>query len=143
MSASVDRGTRVPRNGATKPRTRASSKRAAIIEVLGDSDDFRSAQDIHELMRSTEQKVGLATVYRTLQAMSEAGEVDSLRAENGEVTYRRCSESHHHHLVCRVCGKAVEVRLPAVEKWAEKTAAENGFRDVSHLVEIFGTCSDH
>jgi Fur family ferric uptake transcriptional regulator len=143
MSASVDRGTRGPRVGAGRPRTRASSKRNAIIEVLGDSEDFRSAQDIHELMRRTEQKVGLATVYRTLQAMSEAGEVDSLRAENGEITYRRCSESHHHHLVCRVCGKAVEVRGPAVEKWADRMAAEHGFRDVSHLVEIFGTCSAH
>lgn len=142
MNAS-ERGTRVPRSGAGGRSSRTSSKRNAIVDVLGDSEDFRSAQDIHELLRNTEQKVGLATVYRTLQAMSEAGEVDSLRAENGEVTYRRCSESHHHHLVCRVCGKAVEIRGPAVEKWAEKVAAEHGFRDVSHLVEIFGTCSDH
>lgn len=135
MSPSTERRTNVG--------SRASSKREAIAGVMASSDDFRSAQDIHELMRSTEKKVGLATVYRTLQAMNEAGELDSLRAESGELTYRLCSQVHHHHLVCRECGKAIEVRGPAVEKWAAATAAEHGFRDVSHVVEIFGTCSDH
>lgn len=125
------------------PRGRTSTKRAAIAETLAGFDDFRSAQDVHEAMRQTDQRVGLATVYRTLQAMVEGGELDSLRSETGEVTYRLCSGSHHHHLVCRVCGKALEVRGPAVEKWAEATAAAHGFREISHTVELVGTCSDH
>ena len=125
------------------PRGRTSTKRAAIADALAGFDDFRSAQDVHEAMRRSDQRVGLATVYRTLQAMSDAGELDAMRSESGEVTYRLCSETHHHHLVCRVCGKAVEVRGPAVERWAEAVAAEHGFREVSHLVEVFGVCGDH
>lgn len=125
------------------PRGRTSSKRAAIAEALTGFEDFRSAQDVHEAMRRSDQRVGLATVYRTLQAMVDSGELDSLRSESGEVTYRLCSEQHHHHLVCRVCGKALEVRGPAVEKWAEATAAAHGFREISHTVELVGTCSDH
>jgi Fur family ferric uptake transcriptional regulator len=49
-------------------------------------------------------------------------------------------DAHHHHLVCRACGATVEVTGPAVETWAEQVAAEHGFRDVSHTVEVFGTC---
>jgi Fur family ferric uptake transcriptional regulator len=60
------------------------------------------------------------------------------------VVYRRCtSGAHHHHLVCRECGRTVEVEGPAVERWADAVAAQHGFRDVSHTLEIFGTCRDH
>ena len=88
------------------------------------------------------ERVGLTTVYRTLQAMAEAGELDALRNADGETAYRRCSTGHHHHLVCRSCGRTVEVSGPAVEKWANAVAAEHGFRDVSHDLEIFGTCDN-
>jgi Fur family ferric uptake transcriptional regulator len=109
--------------------------------VLGDLDDFRSAQDIHELVRRRGEAVGLSTVYRTLQAMADAGEIDVLRGDDGEARYRRCSSGHHHHLVCRDCGRTVEVEGPTVERWADRVAAEHGFADVSHTLEIFGRCN--
>jgi len=121
-----------------------TSKRDVILDALHGSADFLSAQDIHARLRGEGQKVGLATVYRILQALHEAGDVDTLRSESGEVTYRSCeSGHHHHHLVCRLCGRTVEVEGPAVEKWAESTAAEHGYSDVSHTVEIFGVCANH
>jgi Fur family ferric uptake transcriptional regulator len=67
--------------------------------------------------------------------------VDVLRTPDGEISYRRCSQGHHHHLVCRVCGRTVEFDLPTLERSAEKVARENGFTDVSHDLEIFGICS--
>jgi Fur family ferric uptake transcriptional regulator len=122
---------------------RTSSKRDVVLSALAVREDFQSAQDIHAALRVGGQKVGLATIYRTLQQMSAGGEVDVLRNEGGEATYRSCSQSHHHHLVCRVCGKTVEVKGPAVERWTEKMASEHGYRDISHTVEIFGICADH
>jgi hypothetical protein len=74
--------------------------------------------------------------------LTDAGEIDVMRPPGGEHLYRRCSKSHHHHLVCRACGRAVEVEGPAVESWADKVASQNGFVDVSHTVEIFGTCPE-
>jgi Fur family ferric uptake transcriptional regulator len=121
---------------------RSTRQRRAITSALNAFDDFRSAQDIHEILRRQGQKVGLTTVYRTLQAMSDAGEVDSLRTENGEAIYRSCSASHHHHLVCRSCGRTVEVEGPDVERWTKRIASENGFTDPSHTIEIFGTCAE-
>lgn len=122
-------------------RTRATRQRVAVSSILDEIDDFRSAQDIHAILRSRGDSVGLTTVYRTLQSLADAGEVDVMRPPSGEFLYRRCGQGHHHHLVCRSCGATVEVDGPAVERWAEKVAAENGYSDVSHTLEIFGTCS--
>lgn len=120
---------------------RATRQRAAITTLLATVDDFRSAQELHDELRRRGENIGLTTVYRTLQSMSAAGVVDTLRTDTGESVYRQCSEHHHHHLVCRSCGSTVEVGDREVEAWAAKVAAEHGFSDVSHTIEIFGVCS--
>ena len=121
---------------------RPTRQRRAVVAALQGFEDFRSAQDIHDLLRRKGENVGLSTVYRTLQALADGGEVDVLRGEDGESAYRRCSATHHHHLVCRSCGRTVEIEGPAVERWADRVAGEHGFTDVSHTLEIFGTCPD-
>ena len=123
------------------PGRRSTRQRTAVAELLEQLSDFRSAQDLHDELRKRGQGIGLTTVYRTLQSLADAGEIDVLRTDNGESVYRRCSDHHHHHLVCRHCGRTVEVEGPAVERWAERVAAENGFSEVSHTVEVFGTCA--
>lgn len=123
-------------------RGRATRQRAAVASALDEVEEFRSAQELHDLLRHRGDSVGLTTVYRTLQSLADAGEVDVLRTDEGEAVYRRCSQGHHHHLVCRTCGRAVEVEGPAVEKWADAVAADHGFVDVAHTMEIFGTCAD-
>ena len=126
----------------TLPRARATRQRAAVSALLDNVDDFRTAQQLHDLLRSRGEGVGLTTVYRALQSLADAGEVDVLRTGGGETAYRRCrSTGHHHHLVCRTCGRTVEVAGPAVERWADRVAAEHGFTDVSHTIEVFGTCA--
>ena len=81
-------------------------------------------------------------MYRNLQAMAEAGTVDTLRTDSGEALFRLCSGEHHHHLVCRACGHTVEVIDRDVELWSAKIAAAHGFTEVTHTVEIFGRCAD-
>jgi len=131
---------------ATEPTlpegTRPTRQRRAVAAALQGFEDFRSAQHIHDLLRRSGENVGLSTVYRTLQALADGGEVDVLRTEEGEALYRRCSATHHHHLVCRSCGRTVEVEGPTVERWADAVADRHGFSDVSHSLEIFGTCPD-
>jgi Fur family ferric uptake transcriptional regulator len=126
----------------TTGMTRQTRQRAEVLTLLAGTDDFRSAQDLHTALRLHGSRVGLTTVYRTLQVLADAGEVDTMRQASGELLYRRCSRTHHHHLVCRDCGSTVEVEGPAVEKWSDKVAAEYGYTDVSHTLEIFGTCAD-
>ncbi|MEV6062569.1 Fur family transcriptional regulator [Nocardia asteroides] len=121
---------------------RSTRQRSAISALLGDIDEFRSAQELHDELRKRGEGIGLTTVYRTLQSLADAGMVDVLRTDSGESVYRQCSSGHHHHLVCRHCGRTVEVEGPTVEAWAATIAGEHGFTDVSHTLEIFGTCRD-
>jgi Fur family ferric uptake transcriptional regulator len=119
-----------------------TARRDAVRQVLAGCEGFRSAQDIYADLRASGSKIGLTTVYRALQALSESGEIDTLRTGDGESVYRACATGdHHHHLVCRSCGTTVEIEGPAVERWAATVGVENGFTDVTHTVEIFGTCS--
>jgi Fur family ferric uptake transcriptional regulator len=122
--------------------TRTSPKRSVVLDVVRESDAFRSAQEIHHVLRGRGARVGLSTVYRNLQALAAEHEVDTLRNEEGEVLYRRCGVSHHHHLVCRECGRVEEIRGPAVERWAARAADQHGFTDVEHTAEVFGICPD-
>ncbi|MFC4372536.1 Fur family transcriptional regulator [Nocardia halotolerans] len=121
---------------------RSTRQRSAISALLSDTDEFRSAQELHDELRKRGEGIGLTTVYRTLQSLSDAGMVDVLRTDTGESVYRQCSSGHHHHLVCRHCGRTVEVEGPTVEAWAEEIAGEHGFTQVSHTLEIFGACRD-
>lgn len=120
---------------------RRTKQRAAVEDLLRSTEDFRTAQQLHAELRQAGSGVGLTTVYRNLAQMAQAGDVDVLLGEDGEARYRACSTEHHHHLVCRACGYTVEVQAGAVERWALRTAADNGFTEVSHTVEIVGLCN--
>ncbi len=122
---------------------RMTKQRSAVSEALAGLEDFRSAQQLHELLREHGNSVGLATVYRTLQALAEDGDVDVLRTPDGEAVYRRCAQDgHHHHLVCRSCGRTVEIEGPGVEAWADQVGAAQEFTAIQHTVELTGICSD-
>ena len=126
---------------AASPQRR-TRQRAAVQDVLAELHEFRTAQQIHDELRRRGDSIGLTTVYRTLQALAESDELDALRTADGETAYRRCSDGHHHHLVCRNCGRTVEISAHVVEAWASEVAAEHGFRDAGHEIELFGLCSD-
>ena len=129
------------RQAARGTRARGTRQAQALAVALESLPGFCSAQEIHAELRRKGETVGLATVYRHLQALSEAGSIDSIRDAGGETLYRQCGTSvHHHHLTCRTCGRSVEVEGRAVEQWAEKVAAEAGFTAVDHTVELFGLC---
>jgi len=121
---------------------RATRQAAAVREALAGRAGFTSAQDLHGELRRRGGGVGLTTVYRHLQALADAGAVDVLRTPDGESIYRLCGAGgHHHHLVCRSCGRTVEIEGREVERWTRKVAEAEGFTDVDHTVEVYGTCA--
>ncbi|MBO0899847.1 transcriptional repressor [Cellulomonas sp. zg-ZUI199] len=123
---------------------RMTRQRVAIAELLEDVDEFHSAQQIHQMLQQRGQEIGLATVYRTLNAMAEKGDLEVLLQPTGEHTYLRCEprSEHHHHLVCRVCGRTVEVAAPELEQLVDALAAGHDFTDVEHSIDFVGTCRD-
>jgi Fur family ferric uptake transcriptional regulator len=120
---------------------RSTKQRKAVAEVLATISKFSSAQEVHSILISRGEKVGLATVYRTLQALAETGAIDVLR-NDGEALYRACSNDHHHHLVCTGCNKTTEISAPEVEIWTEKIAREQGYLISGHTIEVFGLCKN-
>ena len=128
----------IPKLGARNTR-----QRTAVVEVLRELDKFASAKDIHQALIDSEHKVGLTTVYRTLQSLSDIDAVDALHMPSGETLYRHCdSADHHHHLVCTECGRTEEIDGGAVEKWASQVSSEFDFELTGHDAEVFGVCAD-
>lgn len=120
---------------------RMTRQRIAILDDLNANADFRSAQQIHADLAAKGQRIGLTTVYRSLQTLEREGLIDSVRADDGEVLFRRCrQERHHHHLVCRYCGNAVEIDLHQIEELIGQAASAHHYSHPTHLLEIYGTC---
>lgn len=132
----------MPNETMPKFGQRSTRQRAAVVEVLRDIDTFSSAKNIHHELMLRNHKVGLTTVYRTLQSLVDIKAVDVLHMSNGESLYRRCeSDEHHHHLVCTSCGTTVEIGGKVIETWAESMAKEHGYELSGHTAEIFGLCA--
>ena len=120
---------------------RKTKQKAAVKHALSEAIGFVSAQQLHLVLKNHGSSIGLATVYRALNELSASGEADSLQSSDGELLYRACGEGHHHHLICRNCGKTVEIEADRVESWADEVAKSHGFSSPSHTIDIFGTCS--
>jgi Fur family ferric uptake transcriptional regulator len=130
---------------------RSTRQAAAVESALRDADGFRTAQDLFAELRRRGDPIGLTTVYRHLNTLAEQGSADVVHSADGESQYRLCGvgapagepAAHHHHLVCRVCGRSVEVSGPEVEAWADRVAAAAGYTEISHTLEVFGLCPQH
>ena len=123
---------------------RKTRQRAAVEEILSDRHDFRTAQQIHDDLRHHGERIGLTTVYRTLQLMTDAGDLDAIRTNEGETAYRRCSTGHHHHLVCRTCGsdgRGLRPRSRALGQRGGRAARlprdQSRPRDLRHLQHLW------
>lgn len=121
---------------------RSTWQKTAVKEALNAAAGFVSAQELHQSLVLQGQKIGLTTVYRALTDLVQLGEADSLASAEGETKYRNCGADHHHHLICRSCGRAVEFELAGFEAAADQLARSHGFKDVSHSIELFGICGD-
>ncbi|QIK63497.1 transcriptional repressor [Leucobacter viscericola] len=116
-------------------------QREAVRAALAEKRGFVSAQQLHQVLRDGGSTIGLATVYRALAGLAESGEADSLQSPEGENLFRSCAtQGHHHHLICRSCGDTRELSATVVEEWTQRVAAEHGFTDIEHVVDIFGLC---
>lgn len=124
------------------PAKRNTPQKQAVKHALGEATGFVSAQQLHQTLKAHGSTIGLATVYRTLADLAQAGEADSLPSKDAEVLYRACTTSHHHHLICRKCGLTLEIEAQNLEKWADQVASEHGFSQPSHNIDIFGVCAN-
>lgn len=119
---------------------RWTEQRRVLLAFLISANRCLSAQEIHAELARQGNAVSLATVYRTVARLVSAGSLDVVLRDDGEATYVVGSEWHHHHLVCRTCGRADEIADPVVARWADEEAARHGFTDATHALTVFGVC---
>ena len=136
--------THIPVRRITKPAEARNTRQRRIIKAtMEELGDFISAQDLHLILANRKEQVSLATTYRVLQSLANAGELDSVKGIEGETLYRHCRvKDHHHHLLCRRCGTAIELEAPALEDWALAMGKQHGFSELEHVVEVTGYCPD-
>jgi Fur family transcriptional regulator, ferric uptake regulator len=111
-----------------------------LTELMGERDDV-TAQELFERLRSGGERLGLATVYRTLGLLAEAGVIDSLSHRPGELCYRWCGQGHHHHLVCSSCHRVVELADCELDPWLDRISRAHDFVTTGHRLEVSGLCA--
>jgi Fur family ferric uptake transcriptional regulator len=121
---------------------RATRQRVTVLSELMVEHDDATAQELHERLRRRGERLGLATVYRTLGLLADEGVIDSLSHRQGELCYRLCGEGHHHHLVCTSCHRVVELEDCELGPWLERISGAHGFVTTGHRLEVSGVCAD-
>ena len=116
-------------------------QRVTIVEELAREDNDATAAQLYDRLRRKGVNIGQATVYRTLALLHEKAAVDTLSHHAGELCYRLCSETHHHHLMCTKCHRVVELDDCDLDRWVQENAFRHGFVATSHEVEITGVCA--
>jgi Fur family ferric uptake transcriptional regulator len=119
---------------------RPTRQRVAIVHALENAGRPVTAQALHATLTRSGPGPGLATIYRTLQALEQAGFARTFPAGEGESSYKLCHPGHHHHLICEGCGLVVEIPSCEIERWATSAARKRGFTVSSHQADIIGLC---
>ena len=134
----------VPSDAAAALRAagyRVTPQRLVIHRTLVALHRHVGAEELLDAVGDQLPNVSLPTVYSALDALEDSGLVRRVSAGQGRALYD-ARPADHHHLVCRRCGRTVEVAERSVERWAARIAAAEGFVDVAHTVEVVGTCPD-
>ncbi len=121
---------------------RMTAPRRAVAEAIGRRDGHFTAEDVLATSRVGRRSVGRATVFRSLDLLTEMGLVERMDLPTGEHAYVACAPAaHHHHVVCSRCGRSAEVGEVGLAPVLARIEAATGFSIGSHRLELFGLCA--
>ncbi|NWF92558.1 MAG: transcriptional repressor [Syntrophaceae bacterium] len=119
---------------------RLSHPRLLIYQELSSAEKPLSPQELYQKLLKKKRRIGLTSVYRSLDLFESMGIV--FKAVNGSsVKYKACeSEDHHHHIVCKLCGRVAELDFCDISSWSEKVRESTGFEVTDHQLNFYGYC---
>jgi Fur family transcriptional regulator, ferric uptake regulator len=124
----------------TKEGHRLTTPRQAIIKMVAPRQDHFSAQEVWQEVRSHHSGIGRATVFRTLDLLTELGVLNRIHAGDGCHRYTVCDTRHHHHMMCVECGTVIALEAGGIENQIRRMASEAGFDLLTHHLELVGRC---
>ena len=123
--------------------SRATAPRRAIAKLVAHRRGHFTANDLLADAAARDVRVGRATVFRTLDLLAARGQLERIDLPSGEHAYVACApQEHHHHVVCRSCGRSVEVADAGLQSVVGEIARRSGYRIESHRLELFGLCGE-
>ena len=122
---------------------RLTEPRRAIAGIIaGRGGTTFKAADIVADVRARRLGIGRATVFRAIDLLESVGSVERIDLQNGGHAYVACVPTHHHHVVCSRCARAVEVGDLGLGAVAREVARRTGYRIDEHRLELFGLCPE-
>jgi Fur family ferric uptake transcriptional regulator len=127
-----------------KAGLKATLPRLKILEILESSEGQRhmSAEEVYDLLRVQDEKIGLATIYRVLTQFEAAGLVTRHNFEGGHAVFELNEGSHHDHILCVKCGRVDEFIDETIEKRQQDIASKHGYTITDHSLTIYGVCGE-
>ena len=130
------------RNLFKEKKLSLSHPRLLIYQELSDAQSPLSPLEIYQDLLKKRKKIGLTSIYRTLDLFESLGILFKITNGSG-VKYKLCeSENHHHHIICKACGNVVELNFCGISDWSKKVAESTGYQVVGHQLHFFGFCKD-
>ncbi|MBT3237234.1 MAG: transcriptional repressor [Rhodospirillaceae bacterium] len=115
-----------------------TGQRRVITRILSDSSSHPTVEELHRLSAEIDEKISIATVYRTVRLLEEAGIIEKHDFGDGSARYEEATDDHHDHLIDVQGGKIIEFTNDEIEQLQRKIAAEHGFKLVGHRLELYG-----
>jgi Fe2+ or Zn2+ uptake regulation protein len=116
-------------------------KRVAILDILMKESVYLSPEDIWKKMKKRFIKIGLPTVYRNLEELSERNIISKVTHPDRQLYYYLCqNQSHHHHFICLSCRRVEDISLCGAKEAEEEVKKKIGGKVLSHIFQINGFC---
>ena len=117
-----------------------TERRRSVAAAVDELDRAFTVEDLVDAVRTRSPGIGIATVYRAVAAMEDAGALERVGSREGSALYVRCSAAeHHHHLVCTACGAVAHTPCPLGAPPSD--ASHEGFVVTSHQITLYGLCA--
>jgi Fur family ferric uptake transcriptional regulator len=121
-------------------RLRLSTPRLLVYQELCDTKTPLSRQELYRGLRKKQKKIGLTSIYRSLDLFESLGMVFKI-INGSSVKYKLCEvENHHHHIICKVCGNVVELNFCDISDWSKKVTESTGYQVIDHQLNFYGFC---
>lgn len=116
---------------------RMTDQRRVIAQIIAESDDHPDVEEMHRRAVAVDDRISIATVYRTVRLFEDAGILERLDFRDGRARYEEASSEHHDHLIDLQSGQIIEFHNEKIEQLQELVARELGYKLVDHRLELF------